>query len=164
MLDYNTSGHKCLPLAENHHLAWCIGLVCGVRPGSMGPTKRHKDQFLTFKEIELTRVGNRYSGMFNTKITFLYLKRNRGPDAIQEGLTFHVNGASTSHNLPMSIPHRLLIILLRRQGLQDHDDLDSLLNGQEIRIRLKDAILKEPVLRKGGPWGLSVSEDPLTAD
>lgn len=69
-----------------------------------------------------------------------------------------------THNLPMSVPHRLLGMLLRREGLEDHETLDSLLGGTEHRIKIKESMLSQPVCRAGGRRGLSVSENPMSAE
>ncbi|KAK5073916.1 hypothetical protein LTR64_006944 [Lithohypha guttulata] len=76
----------------------------------------------------------------------------------QDGLKFSVNGATSSDFLTVSIPHRLLIMLLRRGGLQDHATLESLLQGNEHEVRVKPDFLGKPVCRAAGPRGLSITE------
>ncbi|KAN0117083.1 hypothetical protein V8E51_003081 [Hyaloscypha variabilis] len=48
-----------------------------------------------------------------------------------------VTSAKSDRNLPLSLPHRLLVILLRRGYLKDHANLESLLAGTEHQIRIK---------------------------
>lgn len=161
LLDWDTLRSPYLPLTESHHLAWCFGCVCGVRPGSIGWSKNHKDQFLSFRDITITRGSA--SGTFNAKIQFRFLKGNRDNLEVENGLTFAVNGATVSDHLPMSIPHRLLVMLLRRNGLESHQSLESLLEGTERHIMTKEEILDDPVCRAGGPRGLSITHEALGA-
>ncbi|KAK5091105.1 hypothetical protein LTR05_001285 [Lithohypha guttulata] len=156
LIDYDTAKSPSMAVTESHHLAWCLGLICGVRPGSIGWSKNWPHQFLTFNEVQISRGHQR--GVFNAKITFLYLKGDRDTMKAQDGLTFSVNGATSSDFLTASIPHRLLIMLLRRGGLQDHATLESLLQGNEHEVRVKSDFPGKPVCRAAGPRGLSITE------
>lgn len=149
-----------MPVTESHRLAWCMSLICGVRPGSIGRADQRDNQYLCFREIEITRGPSR--GMFNAKIQFLYLKGNRDSLMPEDGLTFSVNGSVRSETLPMSVPHRLLVMLLRRGGLEDHHDLSSLLDGSEHFISIKENFLDQPVCRAAGPRGLSITDEPVS--
>lgn len=61
-------------VAEQQHLCWLLGFVLGVRPGSIGFSKKRKDQYLQWKDIQLMRwKGNN----FRVKITFRWLKGHR---------------------------------------------------------------------------------------
>lgn len=42
LIDMDSLATANIEVAENHHLAWCIACVCGVRPGSMGWAKERK--------------------------------------------------------------------------------------------------------------------------
>ncbi|KIV91937.1 hypothetical protein PV10_06424 [Exophiala mesophila] len=162
LIDFDTLQSPYLPVTESHHLAWCLGCVCGIRPGSIGWSRHHKDQFLSFGDVEILR--GRDPGEFHARINFRFLKGNRDSLEIETGLKFAVNGATTTDLLPMSIPHRILVILLRRNGLKDHSTLESLLSGRERFISIKDEMLPKPVCRAGGPRGLSITEEALGAD
>jgi len=63
--------------------------------------------------------------------------------------------------LPLSLPHRLLVILLRRGLLEDHTSIDSLLNGNEHRVRIKDDALELPVFYGAQQNGLYICTKPL---
>lgn len=39
MIDYDTINTPCIEVADGHYLTWCLGCVCAVRPGSIGPSK-----------------------------------------------------------------------------------------------------------------------------
>ncbi|KAL2070064.1 hypothetical protein VTL71DRAFT_14744 [Oculimacula yallundae] len=150
-----------MALAESFHLAWVLGCVCGVRPGSMAYSDGRQDQFLTWRDIVITR--GKVPGLFDTKITFRYLKGNRDDLEASDVMTFYINSPTLIQHISMSPPHRLLIMLLRRGFLQDHDSLESLLNGKEKLIRIKGIAMDRPILLAGGPRGLSVTEKAMSA-
>ena len=54
-------------------------------------------------------------------------------------------------------------MLLRRNLLQDHDDLNSLLSGTEKTIRIKSIAMDKAVFLAGGPRGLTVTDNPMSA-
>jgi hypothetical protein len=66
-------------------------------------------------------------------------------------------------HIPMSPALRMLVMLLRRELLEYHQTLDSLLAGDERTIKIKEAALKLPVVLASGPRGLSVTEKALSA-
>lgn len=161
LIDWDTARSPFMPVTETHHLAWCMALICGVRPGSIGRAPQRDNQYLCFREIEISRGPAR--GMFNAKIQFLYLKGNRDSLVPEDGLTFSINGSIRSETLPMSIPHRLLVMLLRRGGLEDHHTIDSLLGGSEHYIAIKEDFLDQPVCRAPGPRMLSITDEAISA-
>ena len=65
-----------MALAECFHLAWVLGSVCGVRPGSMAYTNGRPDQFLTWADVVICRGKN--MGMFDAKVSELLPMASRG--------------------------------------------------------------------------------------
>lgn len=57
----------------------------------------------------------------------------------------------------------MLVILLRRNYLADHGDLESLLNGNKREIQIKEIAKSQAVLLAGGPRGLSITNKPMSA-
>ncbi|KAK5073915.1 hypothetical protein LTR64_006945 [Lithohypha guttulata] len=55
LIDDDTAKSPYMAVTESHHLAWCLGLICGVRPGSIGWSKNWPHQFLTFNEVQISR-------------------------------------------------------------------------------------------------------------
>jgi hypothetical protein len=132
-----------IEVAEGHHLAWCIGRVCSVRPGSIAPSrlggKTEKKLFLTWRDIVLTRGDKK--GNCRVEITFRSLKTTlEDPDTAlntnkrQESLQCNVMPPQATETLIFSIPHRLLVIALRRGILAGIDSLDSLFDGDRLNI------------------------------
>lgn len=39
LIDHELISNRCAELSEEHQLAWCIGRVTAVRPGSIGPSQ-----------------------------------------------------------------------------------------------------------------------------
>ena len=63
LIDSDLLATPCVELAECHHLAWCLGRVCALRPGSLGsqrPSLREETRtdldFLTFGDVEIFRT------------------------------------------------------------------------------------------------------------
>lgn len=150
-------------VAQQHHLAWLLGFVCGVRPGTIGFARNRKDQFLQWKDITITRSGNPSAMNFQVKVRFRWLKGYR--EEQRKSLLFTVAGPRTPEDVMYSIPHRLLAILLRRDLLQDYSDLTQLLGDNKRLIKIKDSALDLPVVCAVEPKGVSIiSGRPSSSD
>lgn len=112
------------------------GVVCGIRPGSLGTAKgaRKGKKFPKWSDVTITR-GTR-PGNFNVLFKFRMLKgRNSEEDMREEvSLDFTINSPQSSDHLSISPAHRMLAISLRRDILEDHDSLESLIEGREYYI------------------------------
>ena len=143
MIDFDTINTPSIEVAEGHQLAWCIARVCSIRPGSIGPSKSSKNEkklFLSWRDITLTRGAQK--GQFEATIVFRSLKTNRAdPESAlapavagNKQLRCKVMPPQLVENLVFSIPHRLLVIALRRGYLDGIDSLDELLDGDKMNI------------------------------
>jgi hypothetical protein len=77
---------------------------------------------------------------------------------------YTIRSPRNSDNIDLSIPHRFLSILLVRGSLpncflEDEDCLARLIGGNEYTIELKPAASEKLVFLKGGPQGLSLSDN-----
>lgn len=129
-----------ISVAELHHLAWCIGRVCAVRPGSLArsdhrPVDAPEKPFLTWGDIELSRGSE--DGKFTAKITIRNLKTNykdpekaRNKGSAPSELKCIIKSPQVVSNLIFSIPHRLLVIAIRRGILAGIQTLDQLLSSE----------------------------------
>jgi hypothetical protein len=57
LIDLDTISSPNIDIAEGHHLAWCIGRICAVRPGSVGPTDATRERsmmYLTWRDVDIT--------------------------------------------------------------------------------------------------------------
>ncbi|KAI9800898.1 MAG: hypothetical protein M1833_003035 [Piccolia ochrophora] len=163
LIEYDSLTTPCMPLAECHHLGWSIGRICGVRPGSMGEDRTRRGHFLSWRDIQITRTD--VKGAFNVDMVFRHLKGHNDGLEMKQTLKFKLTSADKT-NLTMSVPHRLLIILLRRQAMKDYSTIEQLLAGDQRNILVKDGFLDKPVLLAGGPRGLSLKDQdsPMTAE
>jgi hypothetical protein len=145
LIDHDMISTPSIELAECHHLAWCIGRICSVRPGSIGPPRKadpEKFQFLRWRDITITRLPQK--GMFMVDINFRNLKTNTvDPDKaatranpIKE-LNCRVMPPKDQEGLIFSIPHRLLTIALRRDLLLDIASLNALIDGDKYNIMVR---------------------------
>lgn len=134
MIDLDMVRTPNLPFAESHHLAWCIGRITAARPGSIAASTkeaREKNKHLLWRDIELTKDVE--DGKFSARITFRALKTNRqDPEQnVQKGqknmeVQCNIKSPQSATNFIFSIPHRLLVIALRRGYLKDITTLDEL--------------------------------------
>ncbi|KAH7174972.1 uncharacterized protein B0J16DRAFT_418367 [Fusarium flagelliforme] len=171
LIDYDTLNAVSIEVTEGHHLAWCIARVCAVRPGSIGisgqRTVNTNDRpFLTWGDIEITRLDK---GRFQARITFRNLKTNY-PDPEktfrQKGkyssLTCVINSPTNIDNLIFSIPHRLLVLALRRQIIDSVTTIDELMRGNQRNITINHEHLPKPVILASKPRGLGTIDEPVT--
>lgn len=55
MIEEELESTKFIETAENFHLSWLLGLICEVRPGSIGWSQYKDDKFLRWKDIKIYR-------------------------------------------------------------------------------------------------------------
>ncbi|KAH7355308.1 hypothetical protein BKA65DRAFT_475760 [Rhexocercosporidium sp. MPI-PUGE-AT-0058] len=140
LLQFDTHKSVRLDVWENHHMAWVLACVCGVRHGSLGTARggtRDGKKYPTWEDVWFTRGP--IAGSFNLDIKFRVLKGENGPEDLKEEMTldFKIMSPTHSDHLPISPPHRLLAIAIRRGLLTMHDTIESLLEGQEYMIQIK---------------------------
>lgn len=150
-------------VAQQHHLAWLLGFVCGVRPGSIGTSRLRKEQFLQWKDITITRIGPSTSMNFKAKVRFRWLKGYR--DEVRKELVFTCHGPMSAEDVMYSIPHRLLGIALRRGLLKDYTSLSDLLGDNKKSIQFIPDAMEFPVICAVEPKGANIiRERPATCD
>lgn len=99
-------------------------------------TYGYEHEFLRSGHIEIILQMHNTSH-FIAKITFKYVKGRRlMPSAAHPDLVMSVALMTQLKNLTMSLPHRLLVMALRRGSLRDHETIKSVLNGRELNIRI----------------------------
>ncbi|KAM0420799.1 hypothetical protein ACHAPT_011460 [Fusarium lateritium] len=163
MMDFDMRETPCIELAECHHLAWVIGRVAAVRPGSLAMPSRQGDRhlpYLVWGDLDIQRTN--VEGMFYVKMLIRNLKTNsvdpeKEVDDKTLALSFHSPKGQMTFEL--SAPHRILTIALRRGVLSGIDTLNDLFRGREKNIIIKDEFKDKPVLLKGAPRGMSVQPD-----
>ena len=164
LIDMDIRGTPRMEIAESHHLAWCIGRVTAVRPGSLGVTDgrrmderdTEKQPYLAWKDIRIHRGCKRgefivFIDIRNLKTNTVdhereYLSKGPGGSYGNRVLTFRIGSPQRAATLWMSVPHRILIIALRRQILVGIETLDELFDGDKALIHIKDEYLNSPVL------------------
>ena len=84
-------------------------------------------------------------------------------------MTFTIRSPGNVDNAELSLPHRLLALLLKRNFLLDYESTEpgvvsKLLSGEEYRIKLRPEATEKLVFLKARPRGLSLVEDePMSA-
>ncbi|RKK86501.1 hypothetical protein BFJ71_g13743 [Fusarium oxysporum] len=154
-------------------LAWCIGRICAVRPGSLArsdnkPANSPQKPFLIWKDIELSR--DEQHGKFSARLHFRNLKTNyedpeksRGKTVQASTLTCIIKSPQNTENMVFSVPHRLLTMAVRRGILDGIETLDQLFSSEAKYISIKPEFLDKPVFLAASPRGLKVTEEPMRA-
>lgn len=134
-----------------HHLAWCFGVTCGIRPGSVISARHNaKEGFkdlIAWKDIQITRSN----GAFLAQATIKRLK-GKIDDPLGEARrphTLYFRSVSTIERFTLSIPERLLVELLDRDFLKHYPRNDPsslrriLFEGNEHSITMKEEALEQ---------------------
>lgn len=176
LIDMDMRGTVNIMLAKAHHFAWLLCRFCALRPGSIGIAAQGSIPdvqlpFLTFGDFEVTRAsgGTATKGMFNISVTIRNLKGKPDQNAEKQGfhsksVKFHIRSPQKQYNLALSLPHRFLVLALRRGALQDYRTIRELLNDDRRHIRIKEEFSANPIVPKGTHRGLDIELDkPATA-
>jgi hypothetical protein len=128
-------------------LAWCIGRICAVRPGSLArsdnkPANSPQKPFLIWKDIELSR--DEQHGKFSARLHFRNLKTNyedpeksRRKTVQASTLTCIIKSPQNTENMVFSVPHRLLTMAVRRGILDGIETLDQLFSSEAKYISVR---------------------------
>lgn len=163
LIEHDSASTVAPDVAQQQHLCWLLGYVCGVRPGSIGYSRKRTDQYLQWQDIVMTRTGPAASHNFKVQVTFRWLKGYR--DEVRRSLVFTCNGPSQTEDVMFSLPHRFLGIMLSRGILADHDPSESLLSGTDIHIGIKEEAAALPVVCASVPKGVGLDlNKPASCD
>jgi len=145
-----------------HAVAWLCGYLCGVRPRCMAPSP-FKPTIFNWKNIVITRqleASGGWHGKFRAEIQFDFLKTAADNINDDEARVLRVIIGSPVHRTIFSLPHRLLVMLLRRGYLEDHESLESLMNSRKHQIVMKKEAFNQPVFLSVSPRGLKLGDEP----
>jgi hypothetical protein len=158
----------CIANAEQHHLAWCLGRFLALRPASIGaetftgPGNTRRQPHLVWRDVILRRDTEK--GRFSAIITIRHWKHTRDADADRSGPKTYTLVSPPADQLIFSVPHRLLVIAVRRGILVNYTTMDELLAGTHLNITVRDDHLDEPILYASAPRGLQLdTTKPLNA-
>ncbi|SCN85089.1 unnamed protein product [Fusarium fujikuroi] len=163
MMDLDLRETPCIELTECHHLAWVLGRLAALRPGSLGMPDRMGNRhlpYLVWGDLQIERTST--IGAFYVKMTIRNLKTNSvDPQKAHTNkvLTISLNSPKGTTTFELSAPHRILTIALRRGVLVGIENLDDLFTQRQRHILIKDEFKEKPVLLKGANAGRSVQED-----
>ncbi|KAB5555005.1 hypothetical protein GE09DRAFT_1239454 [Coniochaeta sp. 2T2.1] len=170
LIDYDMTNTKYIDMAEQHHLAWCLGRLCAVRPGSLGEkegAERERHLFLTWRDVTIVVEE---PGCFTVQIVFRSLKTAHEKDseaataqAAGYTLTCTITSPKLLSNIIFSVPHRLLVIALRRGAIEGLNTIDEVREYSGHRILIKPGFLDQPVFFAGLPGGRGLSSEPMSA-
>ncbi|KAL8880586.1 MAG: hypothetical protein Q9198_002037 [Flavoplaca austrocitrina] len=120
-------------------------------------TKSRRD-FALYGQLE----GNftAYGHLTNPKSRHKKFSR---PDRYNQ-LRLTVRSPRSPNLIPLSLPHRLLVILVRRGFLRDYTSIDELLVGKHVKILIKQEFMEQPVMLKSSPHRTLLADSPRTVD
>lgn len=153
LIDNDLSTTKSIELAECHHLAWTLGVICAIRPNSLGPDERKTEncntglRYLTFRDCQIQREPG---GRFVLKLQVRNLRT----------LHFTVRTPQRVEDFCLSPVFRILVIALRRGALEKCSSLEELLSNPEADVIFKDEFLDKPIMLRSTKGGLGVTSDP----
>ena len=67
-------------------------------------------------------------------------------------------------HIPLSLPYRLLVILVSRGFLRDYTSIDELLVGKHVKILIKQESMEQPVMLKSSPHRTFLADSPRTVN
>jgi len=157
LIDHDMVVAACMEVAEQHHLAWCIGRQTAVRAASLAADNFSPDRYVRWRDIEITTTSA--PGDYKVVLNIIFQKTSHiDPESGQHrDLTCYLD-SPTKDNLIFSIPHRLLVIALRRGLLLDINSLDELLSTDKHHILIKPEHLDDPVFYAATKRGLHLHE------
>lgn len=169
LIEKEMETNRSIEVSEQHQMAWCLARTTAVRPGSIG-AGRNEGKGLTWRDLQITAGDG--PGQFDVVVTFkkANIKAPIDPEAsVMVNLDYPLRSyikSPTAGNLPLSVPHRLLVIALRRGLLVDISTLDELFSFSRQNLLIKPDHLDEPILLRSLPKGIGLdpASTPLRAD
>ncbi|KAI7200887.1 hypothetical protein KC316_g2515 [Hortaea werneckii] len=165
LIDCDLGQTSNIEVHEQHALAWTISLAIGVRPGSICKSTIQPNRYLRLGDVTIERDldPDRPNGSFVARFVFKGLKtRVQARRKAPKWLKIKCRTPAKAEDIGLSIPHRILVILLRRKLLAEHETLESLLAGNELVIKLKDGSADQPLFLASRPQGLGVTDQPMS--
>ncbi|EME43751.1 hypothetical protein DOTSEDRAFT_23880 [Dothistroma septosporum NZE10] len=151
LIEFVTYADGNVAMSQQMVIAWLLGFVCGVRPGTIAEAKLRSGQYLRWEDIILKRTP---TGNLEAIITFKWLKGWR--DERLKPLRFTCTGPSFAEDVMYSIPHRLLALAFRHGYVKDFEDVDELFASSKTKINFKPDIQKRPVICAAKSKGLDI--------
>lgn len=170
LLDHEALNNRCIELSEQHQALWCIARISALRPSSLAPeVKLGRTTPLKWKDFQFFRMQE--PGKFRCVLTLDHvdIKRPSDPMAAQKEqattIPLRLNMTSPEvQNIVFSVPHRLLVIALRRAILEGIETIDDLLSSDLNEIRVKRKHLNDIVFYRGVPKGTALdTSGPLSS-
>ena len=146
-------------------LLWLFGFFQGLRPSSIGRERDSPTRFMQWGQLQLFRdhVNGRPTGRLLVKVKVVNLKTNKDFEETEEQLAFCTASPKESFNIQYSIPHRLILMLLRRRLLANHESLDSVFLGKEWELQIKAEAASRPVFFASRPAGVGLTGHSISA-
>ncbi|SMY26934.1 unnamed protein product [Zymoseptoria tritici ST99CH_1A5] len=156
LLDNEMVSNRSIENSEQHQCIWCFVRHTSCRPGSIGVSGKYgRSKPLPWRAITFQQGPE--PGRFCAIIEFdnINIKRWNDPNSTESeivALKCQVP-APDPENIIFSVPHRLLVIALRRGLLDGIETLDELLDYKGQFIQIKAEHLDDPIFYRSAPRG-----------
>ncbi|KAF5963133.1 hypothetical protein FBULB1_13609 [Fusarium bulbicola] len=136
MMDIDIRNTPCIELAECHHLAWVLGRVAALRPGSLAQSPKQTTDlpYLVWKDLTIERTS--VIGRFIVRLRIRNLKTNSiDPErAMRENreLLLTLQCPRGQLTFELSAPHRILTIAIKDEFLDKPVLLAGKKRGQGV--------------------------------
>jgi hypothetical protein len=162
-------------VAECHQLCWLLGRTTGCRPGSIRAPKvtKRKDlmsdtglMFLTWRDLVLHKMAR---GNWFCDIVFRIVQTNVNKEdagkrqSPRVAIRLRIMPPEQVENLLFSVPHRLLVMMLRHSLLDDIHTVQELMDSTLTEVRVREEALDLLVVFRSKRKGVRLSNEPLMA-
>jgi hypothetical protein len=164
-----------IEVAECHQLCWLLGRTTGCRPGSIRAPKvtKRKDlmsdtglMFLTWRDLVLHKMAR---GKWFCDIVFRIVQTNVNKEdagkrqSPRVAIRLRIMPPEQVENLLFSVPHRLLVMMLRHSLLDDIHTVQELMDSTLTEVRVREEALDLLVVFRSKRKGVRLSNEPLMA-
>jgi len=151
LLDYEMSASKNIEVSEQHQVLWCFFRQTAARTDLLRWNTQREENLLRWKDIKFV---NRGQGKWLTIITLDHLQTSfYDPQELRiQGRDVHMDSPNAD-NIIFSVPHRLLVIAIRRGILRSVKTIDEVLSTNLAFLLIKEEHLQQPVFFPGKTCG-----------
>lgn len=154
IIEHAMTTTRSIELTEQFAAICCMARQTAVRPGSIGWSKGRKGNYLKWRNVKFINHG---SGNWTVIITFTHLKTNMSDPEQGEwrSLDCYLDSPNED-NLIFSVPHRLLMMALRRDLIDGITTIEELVQSNLAEFTIKDENLDDPIFYAGLPGGRGI--------
>ncbi|KAI9644772.1 hypothetical protein NHQ30_006799, partial [Ciborinia camelliae] len=128
---------------EQHHVAWLFDYFCRLSLGCLALESDDDKVELAWRNIKIRRGPGEegfLTGRIIVDIELINLETDHDTNHV-----YNMTITSPEFNPMLSLPHKLLTMLIRRKLLENYDTIESVMNSRVHDIILKDEAMNQPI-------------------